>query len=216
MNIMGTSLKPRITNMNSLRDAWVGLFDGAVSVHSKEEIKEALRANFNNEVEVDRKHGLHPFPFQLQRLPADIIVATIMVSGYHLGHLTYSYLSTSGKSDKHVFIGYSSGRHSQDKVFSDGSKMLGSVYIPANSLELLSANPGMPILLVDNVMESGITISEISKALIAHLGHSGTIYQCISSGIGGVTKAMYYYNSLAKPIITEGGEAFAEIKRGSR
>lgn len=199
------------------KDAWVGIFDKSIPRSQKIELLDALRSDFKKSSEESECTRDLIRLFEKSTPPNGIIVATIMVSAYPFSPKFYGYLNKAGISNHHIFLSYSSGSHSKDKIFSDGSEMKGKLYLPEADLKMLMQEGSRPVLLVDNVIETGVTVGTIASTLVYQLGHSGVIYQLIDHrGLSGsVLKCLGIISpGYARPIVTENGEVFGELKRG--
>ena len=203
------------------RSIWINIFDPASSPELKSQLEARLRANVEAVVLQDRERGeckeyisKRLAQDSIKILPSGTTAAFVMTAGYH--HINvYSYFNEISKSKRFVFIGYSSGRHSSDKEFKDGTSMTGKVFITERDLQTIQKDVSTPILLLDEFKASGATFAAIGNALKRQLGYTGELFQAEAicginrwDGViaeGTESQPIELFRELAKnvPILTE-------------
>jgi len=196
------------------RSMWINIFDPASSPELKSQLEARLRKHVEDVVLQDRKKGECQNPiFEGARrddakiLPSGTTTAFVMTAGYqYIG--VYSDLNKISKSKEFVFIGFSSGLHTQDKKFKDGTSMCGKVFITEEDLQTIQKDVSAPMLLLDETILTGATFAVIGNALKRQLGHTGEIYQafgrqCLERWNGVIGPAMSDFGKRDIPICTE-------------
>jgi hypothetical protein len=215
-----------------IHECWVKVFDPASPTSLKNTLKEGLRENV--EINADEcirgiqedylsdykksKHVRPPF-IKFSSLPSGMTVAMVMCQGYRY-HSIYASLKKDLIAERFVLIGYSTGRYDTSKVFSDGTSMARRVFITEEDLEIIRQNSKEPMLLVDRIVCSGLTLATIGNSLRGQLGYSGKLYQIEHDGYpmkwdGAVDtsnriKSMFPTEA---PILTECSKLLSEVKR---
>jgi len=143
------------------RSIWVDIFDPASSPKFKSRLKTRLRTHVEKVVLQDRKKGKCKNPMyeraardSIKILPSDTTTAFVMTAGYCYTNI-YSYLNAISKSERFIFIGYSSNMHSRDKEFKDGTSMSGKVFITEEDLQTIQKDVSTPMLLLDECKATG-------------------------------------------------------------
>ncbi len=182
----------RLHDLHKVRRAWVKLFDRHTSNAERSAIKIAMRRYLEKEIKEAtsdmQSKFVAPIPNDLLLpVPKGAIVAVIMTRAFNDIQHFYASLNpgAEGIVTDMVFIGYSSGKYNSDKNFSDGENMAGKIYIPREDLAFLLENTATPILLVDDVICTGVTVSAIGKSLKSQLEHTGKLYQIRIDGYYG-------------------------------
>lgn len=169
------STKRARISANSLntRNSWIALFDQQTPRKIKGEIEKKLI----DEVEEKSLRPTENIEVNyLSEPPKDAISAIIMAAGYYPGTDIFSYLRADSISTRFIFMGYSSGMHSTDKTFSDRSPMCGKLYITEEHIKVIAENISAPIIFLDAVIDTGLTVAAIGNSL-RNSGYNGKLYQ---------------------------------------
>ena len=98
-------------------------------------------------------------------------VVPVMNGGFYLGAETNAILVRNGKSAGFAFAGYSTGvyRHGNHRhLFRDGSDMVGKVFVTQKDMDLIDQNRDRPMLIVDDNLATGETVSNVETLLRKH------------------------------------------------
>ena len=162
------------------REMWVKLFDPSSPSELRRDMLLKLRKGVEEECslygDVRKYNKFHPVKEELEAMPRDLTLVIIMTGGYS-GKDLYGYLKAKKIAERFVLAGFSSGGYTVDKRFSNGKSMNGTIYAPKDDLEIMLQNQKSPILLYDDVIDTGLTVSLIGKALKKKLGHSGELLE---------------------------------------
>ncbi len=172
---------------DQMRSAWIGLFDSSASIEARTAIRDAFESRFCE----DRDHFLNSYRSYanganpvlryntgdgLSSMQPGTIVAAIMASGFAKACDASAELEYLSIPHEHVLVGYSSA-HRAAKTSSrgilTGDRM---VHIPLRDLNVLRQNSDAPVLIVDNVMDSGLTAVTVGRALLHVLKHEGPLF----------------------------------------
>ncbi|MDE1851885.1 MAG: phosphoribosyltransferase [Candidatus Micrarchaeota archaeon] len=171
---------------HSARQFWIDIFDPSTKVSVKRSSLEALEADMRRSSrrngKPDERERSH-YTAEMARLTRayaekvvariddEIIVAVVMTGGYDIGKEVFKASVNAGIASDFVLIGHSCRARSNIKLFSDGTEMeYDKLYIAGDHLDLLIANKDRRILIVDDMIETGLTIARIGEALKASIG----------------------------------------------
>jgi hypoxanthine-guanine phosphoribosyltransferase len=100
----------------------------------------------------------------INNVPKGSIVIPILTSGFPLGSEIMYMLDKEAKFPQYALL--SCSFHTSCKYsFGNGERVGNQIYVPQPHLELLVQNRGKPVLLVDDWIQSGSTITRVSRYL---------------------------------------------------
>lgn len=175
----------RPLDLQEVRMLWIGMFDQAFSLQEKSKFRELLRRDFfDGVVKLISGKSVRSAYTQLSYLqcldndiptylklfvgrnPKDLIVVSIMVSGFPIAMDVGAYLTALGGSYSLAFLGCPGGWNSYRNIFSDGTSMkIGKIYLTGIDRLLLSSGD-KSVLVVDDVFGAGKTVKRVNRMLV--------------------------------------------------
>lgn len=151
-----------------VRELWAKLFREGIQTSEKQKIEKLLREEFNTHADLFIDEGnygtLTTFvqvckledssldARRLIRMPDKLVLLPIMCNGFDQGALIASWLKKLSKQFELSFIGH--------------SRLTGQIQITEEESQFLADNKTRPILLVDDVIDSGKTLRAVKEFLL--------------------------------------------------
>lgn len=164
------------------REEWISTIDPQTAPGRRSELIGVFRQDIADAETAGLSLRTGSFYKGIARLPSGVIVASVMTSAYVHGINVFTELKRAGKATEIVRLGHSTHSFSGWKYFSDGTAFeSNALYVLSGDIQLLRASPNAPIVLVDNVILSGITLARIVRTL-REQGHAGELWIYEGSG----------------------------------
>lgn len=167
----------QIRDRKAIRERWIQTVDPATPSSRRVELERAFRKDVKQAEEEAILTDFDRIRRSIERIPDRPLVAVVMSSGYDDGLAVFAELRRVGKAPDIVRLGYSAHSYSGWKYFSDGSVMSSHhLYITSGDMDKIIAARESPLLLVDDVEDTGLTLARTGAAIRARLEHIGELW----------------------------------------
>ena len=171
--------------------------------------------------EPDQPLYLSEMPPGYMQLSAQTQIVGVMNRGFYYAGYFNPILKGMGLAQKQpILAGFSSGMYNkgEQKILSDGTDMLGKVFILKEDLEALLEGP--EVVFVDDYIDTGMTMAAMGNALLQQ-GYTGKMYtldenSCIHLWSGYIRGEPDLSLPQIIPLITEYGEHLGPLSQAAK
>ena len=230
-----------LRDIKVIRNGWKAMVDPSTSREDREQTKRLFMEFMRDGAEIKPASPeaqffffgfAHPHepgqPLYMSEMPpgymqlsADTQIIGVMNRGFYYAGYFNPILKGMGLAQKQpILAGFSSGMYNkgEQKILSDGTNMLGKVFILKEDLVAVLESP--EVVLVDDYIDTGTTMSAMGNALLQQ-GYKGKMYtldenSCIHLWSGYVRGEPEVALPKIIPVMTEYGEHLGPLSEAAK